>query len=115
MKAILLALLATLLIAGCNDSSQTKNSSSSGDKSNVATAWADYINNAAKAQKRAVKTADIAAMNKAVESFYVQEGRFPSDLLELVERRYLPRIPTLPDPATWDYDTNTGIVSIMKN
>ncbi len=54
-------------------------------------------------------------MNKAVESFYVQEGRFPNDLLELVERRYLPRIPTLPTDSAWDYDTNTGIVIIIKN
>ena len=113
MKANLLAMLATLFFAGCNDSTQTNGSS--GAKSGVATAPAEYLNNAAKAQKRAVKTVDVAAMNKSIESFYVQEGRYPKDLLELVEKGVLPRIPELPDKATWDYDTNYGVVSIRKN
>lgn len=113
MKAFPIVLLATLVLAGCNESSQTK--SSADGKSNVATAPADYVDNLAKAQKRAVKTVDITTMNKAVESFFVHEGHYPNDLLELVEKRYLPRIPTLPGTATWDYDTNTGVVSIMKN
>lgn len=113
MKAILLAMLAALVLAGCNDSSQT--TGSAGDKSSVATAPAEYLNNAAKNQKRAVRTADIAAMNKAVELFYVQEGRFPKDLMELVEKNYLPRLPLLPDKTEWDYDTNAGVVGILKN
>lgn len=115
MKAFLLAILATLLLADCNDSSQSNSSKSSGDKSSIATAPIDYLNNAAKAHKRAVKTVDIVSMNKVVESFYVQEGRFPKDLLELVEKGLLPRVPNLPDKASWDYDTNTGMVSIQKN
>ena len=113
MKANLLAMLAMLFLAGCNDSSQTN--ASSDNKTTVASAPADYLNNAAKAQKNAVKTVDTAAMNKAVESFYVQEGRFPKDLLELVEKGLLPRIPTLPDKATWVYDSKNGVVSIQRN
>jgi hypothetical protein len=113
MKAILLVTLATLLFTGCNDSSRM--TEAGGDKSNIATAPADDLNTAAKSQKRAVKTADITAMNKAVESFYVQEGRFPKDLMELVEKNYLPRLPLLPDKAGWDYNTNYGVVSILRN
>lgn len=115
MKACLLAMLATLLFGGCNDSSQTNTSSSSGNKSSVNTAPAEYLNRAAKAQKRAVKTVDVTAMNKAIESFYVQQGRFPKDLLELVEKGLLPRIPELPDKATWVYDSKNGVVSIQRN
>lgn len=115
MKAILIAMLATLFLAGCNESSQSGGSNPSDNKSSVAPAPAEYLNNAAKAQKRAVKTVDVAAMNKSIESFYVQEGRYPKDLLELVEKGVLPRIPELPDKATWDYDTNYGVVSIQKN
>ncbi len=113
MKANLLAMLAALVLVGCNDSSQT--TGASGGKSSVATAPAEYLNNAAKEQKRAVKVADIAAMNKTVEKFYVQEGRFPKDLLELIEKDYLPRLPVLPDKAEWDYDTNSGVVGILRN
>ena len=108
-------MLATLLFGGCNDSSQTNTSSSSGNKSSVTTAPAEYLNRAAKAQKRAVKTVDVTAMNKAIESFYVQQGRFPKDLLELVEKGLLPRIPELPDKATWVYDSKNGVVSIQRN
>ncbi len=113
MKAILLAMLAALLFAGCNDSSQM--TGATGGKSSVATAPSEPLNNAPKTQKRAVKVADIAAMNKTVEKFYVQEGRFPKDLLELVEKDYLPRLPVLPEKAEWDYDTNSGVVGILRN
>jgi len=108
MKAIaLIPTLAILLLAsGCNDNSTPG--------SNPATAPADYLNNAVKAEKRAIKKIDVTAVNKAIESFYVQEGRFPKDLLELVEKSYIPQIPPLPDGNTWDYDTNTGIVKIQK-
>ena len=113
MKAILLAMLAALLFAGCNDPSQS--TGAAGEKSSAATAPAEYLNNAAKEQRRMVKAVDIAAMNKTVEKFYVQEGRFPKDLLELVEKDYMPRLPLLPERAEWDYDTNSGVVGILKN
>ena len=113
VKAIFMVMLATLLLAGCNDSSKT--AGAAGGQSSVATAPAEYLNTAVKNQKRAVKTADIAAMNKTVESFYVQEGRFPKDLMELIEKNYLPRLPVLPDKVEWDYDTNSGVVGILKN
>jgi len=106
-------MLATLFLAGCNESSQSGGSNPSDNKSSVAPA--EYLNNAAKTQKRAVKIVDVTAMNKSIESFYVQEGRYPKDLLELVEKGVLPRIPELPENATWDYDTNYGVVSIRKN
>ncbi|KAB2649146.1 MAG: hypothetical protein DVB33_06725 [Verrucomicrobia bacterium] len=113
MKSIVLAMLSTVLLVGCNDSFQT--TGATGGNPSVASAPAEYLNKAAKEQKRAVKTADIAAMNKALESFYVQEGRFPKDLMELVEKNYLPRLPVLPDKAEWDYDTNAGVVGVLKN
>lgn len=112
MKAIsLVALLSVLLLTGCNDSAGPKDSASSG---NLATAPVDYLNNAAKAQQRAVKTVDLTAVNKAIETFYVQEGRFPKDLLELAELKYLPRIPEPPPGLTWNYDTNSGTATLEK-
>lgn len=73
-----------------------------------------YLKNVAEGQQRAVKTVDLAAVNKAVETFYVEEGRFPKDLLELVEKNYLPVIPELPGSAVWKYDATNGIVSIGR-
>jgi hypothetical protein len=73
-----------------------------------------YLNSVAEGQQRAVKTVDLAAVNKAVETFYVQEGRFPKDLQELVESNYLPVLPELPGGAVWKYDATNGIVSIGR-
>jgi len=112
MKAIsLVPALALVLFTGCNDSSPTGGNVTSGGSTNAS---AGYLNSLAADQKRATKTIDATAMNKAVESYYVQEGHFPKDLLELVETRFLPLIPKLPDGATWEYDTNTGVVTIQK-
>jgi hypothetical protein len=113
MKAICpgLAILLVML-AGCNDSTPPNRETAA---PNTPTAPGDYLNNLATAEKRATKTVDTAAVNRAIETFYVQEGRFPKDLLELVELKYIPAIPRLPEGASWDYDTNTGVVMIKKN
>lgn len=110
MKALCLVSACSLLLVGCNDSAKLPDGSSN----NPATAPVDYLNNAAKAEKHATKTIDLTAVNKAIEQFYVQEGRFPKDLLELVEMKYLPLLPKLPDGANWDYDTNSGVATIQK-
>jgi hypothetical protein len=115
MKATLLAMLAMLLTAGCNDSTQPGRDSSPASRPDIASPPSGHPESAMKNQKRSPTAADINSMNKAVESFYVQEGRFPNDLLELVEKKYVRRMPPLPDTATWDYDTNSGVVSIRKN
>ncbi|MGC3957679.1 MAG: hypothetical protein QM813_06935 [Verrucomicrobiota bacterium] len=66
------------------------------------------------AVRRAQKTVDLTALNKAIEKFYLQEGRFPTNLVELARRDYISLIPTLPEGMAWDYDTNTGLVSVIK-
>jgi hypothetical protein len=112
MKAIALLPLLTLMLTACGCNDNLTPGAPAGDR--TATAPKDYLNNAVQAEKHAFKTIDVAAVKKALESFYVQEGRFPKDLMELVEKSYLTRIPELPDGATWDYDTNLGIVKIKS-
>lgn len=41
---------------------------------------------------------DLYAMRKALDDFYADHGRYPSELDELVEKRYLRRVPL--DPVT---------------
>lgn len=110
MKAIppLLALVLLFLCSGCND----RPTDPAG--SNPSSTPVDHLNNSVKAEKRAFKTIDLAAVNKAIESFYVQEGRFPKDLTELVDKSYISEIPELPEGATWNYDTNAGIATVQK-
>jgi len=109
MKAAFVVVLSTLLL-GCNDSRQS--TEKSGSSGNIANAPADYLNSAAQAQKRAVKTVDLVAVNKAVEAFYVQEGRFPKKLEELEDKGFIRAIPPLPLGKKFDYDTNSGVVKI---
>jgi len=98
-----LIFLAAVLLTGCDEPTGANRSSKKPDSAEV------------KVEPRTVKPADIAALNKTLESFYIREGRFPTNLDELVERQYIPRLPLLPADTTWDYDTNSGIVSIQKN
>lgn len=102
--------LSFLLVAltGCNDSPPPPRPTQG------ATDSSGYLGQAANASRRAQKTVDAAAVNKAIEQFYLQEGRFPTNLLELAQRDYLPMIPVLPIGLAWDYDTNTGTASVIK-
>lgn len=101
----LLALLSLASLTGCNDSSTPARSSQAESGNSPRTV---------SAIRHTQKPIDVEAINKAVESFYIQEGRFPTNLIELALRDYIPIIPVLPVGMAWDYDTNTGVVSIIK-
>jgi hypothetical protein len=104
MKATpLLFLFALLLCSGCGD-----------DKSNPVTAPVDYVNSAVKAQQSAVKTVDVTSLNQAVQLFNVQEGRNPKDLNELVEKKYIGKLPETPFGSKLAYDAEQGKVTIVK-
>jgi len=116
-NCLLLSFAAGLFLVGCDDSSKkpapatTNAPTSSG---NPLTAPVDYLNAAAKAQQSAVKTVDVTSLNKALELFNVQEGRFPKDLNELVAKKYIPQIPTPPFGTKIEYDANAGTVKVVK-
>jgi len=62
-----------------------------------------YFNSLEKA-KEAVLRQDLAIMRDAIDQFYADMGNYPLDLEELVERRYMRRIPVDPlteSDATW--------------
>jgi hypothetical protein len=106
-----------LVLFGCSDSSKptppapTNAPTNSG---NPITAPVDYLNSAAKAQQSSVKTIDTTALNKALELFNVQEGRFPKDLSELVAKKYIPEIPKPPVGTKIEYDAKAGTVKLVN-
>ena len=104
--------LAAGLLLGCNDARQQPQKTSD---SSVASAPADYLKSAAESQKKAVKTIDLVAINKAIEAFYVQEGRFPKSLEEVEEKKFMRAIPLPPPGMMINYDTNSGVVTIEKD
>lgn len=105
-----LALVSLLgvLLAGCGEKPGTP------AQSDPATAPTDYLKSAAKSQKSAIKAVDTAALNKALELFYVQEGRFPQDLDEVVEKKFIREIPPAPAGMKIVYDAKTGVVHVEK-
>src|SRR6185295_10680146 len=100
-----------LLLAGCGDKpnqpAQKTNTDSSG---NPLTAPVDYLSAVAKAQQTAVKTVDVTSLNKAIEMFNVDKGRFPKTLDELVAEKFIPEIPKPPYGTKIVYDADAGKV-----
>jgi Rieske Fe-S protein len=111
----LLALTAGFLVTGCGDNS---NKSASGTNTptggSLVTAPVDYLDAAAKAKQRAVKTIDTTSLDKAIQLFNVEKGRNPKDLNELITEKYIKEIPAAPYGSKIDYDATSGNVSVVK-
>lgn len=122
MKTPLLTVIlgfSLLLATGCGE--RTGSSSPGAAKTNASTSGSspltapvDYLGAVVKAQETAVKTVDTASLNHAIQIFRVEEGRNPKDLNELVQEKYLPRLPTVPDNLKILYDPNAGTVKIVR-
>jgi hypothetical protein len=65
-------------------------------------------------QQSAVKTVDTASLDKAIQLFSVENGRNPKDLNELVEQKFIPRIPETPFGTKLVYDSGAGTVKIVS-
>ena len=116
MKSIAaLSLVLLGFVVGCGDSSSSSSSSTNSVPStNSSVGPADYYGALAKAQQNATKTVDTTAIQKAVDMFQVDKGRYPRDLDELVKEKYLPQIPKAPYGMRIVYDANTGTVRVVK-
>ena len=117
MKTIFcLSLAASLFLTGCGDSSdkpaQPTNGAASG--SSPLSAPADYVGALGKAQQAAVKTVDTTSLNQAIQMFNVENGRNPKDLNELVEGKFIPKIPAAPYGMKLEYDAAAGKVKVVK-
>ena len=117
---VILLSISSFLIFGCEKKkelpipetppSQTPSSSGGG----LATAPVDYLATAGKAQQSMEKNIDTTSLNKSIELFAAQEGRYPTDLNELVTKKYLGKVPTPPFGTKLQYDAKNGKVTIVK-
>ncbi len=111
-----LAVSLGFLLLGCGEKSdkpaQTTNASSTG--SSPLTAPVDYLGAVARAKQTAVKTVDTANLNQAIQMYNAEHGKNPKDLNELVEQKYIPRIPEPPFGMKIEYDAVSGKVSVTK-
>ena len=67
-----------------------------------------------KAQQTAVKTVDTTSLNQAIQLFAVDQGHNPKDLNELVEKKFIPRVPAAPIGMKLEYDATAGKVTVVK-
>ncbi len=110
-----LSLAASLVLVGCDGSSdkapKTTNGAAGG--SSPLSAPADYVGALGKAQQTAVKTVDTTSLNQAIQLFNVENGRYPKDLTELVEKKFIPKIPEAPRGMKLEYDATAGKVKVV--
>lgn len=112
--------IGAMVLSGCgNDNAGKTNSTNATTATSAPTAPTNeggsslnYLGTLAAAQNSAVKTVDVASLNKALNEFNVQEGRFPKDLSELVPN-YIAHVPQAPVGYKLDYNPTTGIVKVV--
>jgi len=110
------SLILTSCVVGCGDPS----SRPSDPATNTAVAGhgiaapVEYVKSVAEARHSAVKTVDVTALKKAIDLFNVQEGRFPRELNELINRKYIPEMPVPPVGSRISYDAQAGSVKIVQ-
>ena len=93
------------LLAGCGEHSSSQTPT---------TNPADVTNNVlVNAKRTADKVIDVTYINKALEQFNVQEGRYPKTLQELTPS-YVAKIPDAPLGYKISYDAAKGEVSVVR-
>ncbi len=105
------------ILTGCDSKKkqETKNPpENSYSSGNPLTAPVDYIGTVGKAKGTAEKVIDTASMSRHIQMFYAAEGRFPTDLKELVKEKYIPNVPPAPHGMKFFYDSATGDFKIVK-
>jgi hypothetical protein len=103
------------LLVGCGQKeekpAQATNAPASGSP---LTAPVDYLGTVAKGKITSEKAIDTVALNQALQMFNVQEGRYPKDLNELVEKKYIRLLPVPPYGMQIVYDPDTGTVKVVS-
>src|SRR6187402_460398 len=117
MKALsILAAVTCLLVAvtGCKKKEAAKKSDDdSAVSGNPAMAPLDYLAAQGKAKKFAERTISTAELTSAIQKFNAMEDRYPRDLNELVQQRYLQGAPAAPAGKRWDYNPQTGAIRLV--
>jgi hypothetical protein len=109
-------IFATALLSGCGEKSNSAAPGTNAPTADTtpANAPGGYLGAMGKAQQNAVKTVDTTSVNQAIQLFNVDQARNPKDLNELVEKKYLPMVPTPPPGSRLEYDANAGTVKVVK-
>ena len=118
-----LVMAAALVLTGCGDketaktpppappaASTTNAPAAKTSSGNPLTAPVDYLGVLAKSKKTADTVISSTSLDKVIDQFFAQEGRFPLTLDELVTEKYISAIPAPPYNTKLEYDPTKGKV-----
>jgi hypothetical protein len=109
MKILLLIAVASasaLLMTGCGDS----NSTNAGAQ---ATSAANNSTPAVQPEVYAQKKVDVATLTQALQQYNAAEGHYPGKLDDLAPT-YIAKVPQAPPGYKFNYDSNSGQVSLVQ-
>jgi hypothetical protein len=115
MKGIvLLPIVALFFTTGCSPSGSSSQPPSTNASANATNADnVPYYGAMIKAKRNATTVADVSSLKPAIDQFQVEKGRFPKDLNELVQEKYISKVPDAPHGFKIDYDAATGVVKVV--
>jgi len=64
------------------------------------------------ALKKAKAMDSLLYMKNKINTFQIQEGRYPYSLNELIEKNYLEKLPEPPKGMSFHYDVSTGKIDV---
>ena len=111
--AFLFAAACFSLVGGCGDKKAASPPADTTSSGNPLTAPADYVGALGKAQKSAQKSLGALGMDQALKTFYADEGRYPTNLDELVSKGTISSIPKPPAGMKYDYDPKTATIKVV--
>ena len=114
MKPVLFSFALLLLVACAKKEEAKQNLLTNNSSGNPLTAPVDYLGAVNQARKTAIKTLDQAGINNAIQQFYAVEDRFPKDLNELAQKRYIQAVPEPPPGSRFAYNPATGEFKIVR-
>ena len=116
-RIVVLVALCLFSLAGCGKKDQASEQQrlTNNSSGNPLTAPADYLGAVNQARKSAVRRIDTASLQNAVNLFNAQEDRYPKDLNELADKRYIQAVPEAPAGSRITYNPQTGEIRIVRH
>ncbi len=114
----------SLLLTGCPEKRRPANSAggkpapsnparaTDSEKNTAPGPLGDYARTLDKAEKKAAEVTGLTTLTQSVQQFNVLEGRLPRTLDELVESRYLSKLPAAPRGKRFVYNPQSGEVTV---
>ncbi|MCF7668376.1 MAG: hypothetical protein K9N48_01205 [Verrucomicrobia bacterium] len=90
---------------------QTNETTNAEAGENPLTAPTDYLGAVAQGQKTSIRVVGLSSLKNAVRTFQAGEGRLPTNLNEIVQKDYMPKLPQAPSGMKFSYDPKTGEVT----